>query len=197
MITGDSYIGSNRQHRLSDQVSANTDDENCGTKSSIHSPPGESRANSGTDAAREGDRANQQPRMLAKAWRRAAVVCGMTEHPSGPPIFAVRTLGGYNWSSQHDLCWPIGRHRDRPPRCLTVTLDEFISIAGYHRKHVIWRRCFSTMLVAQPGQASAAANLVLPAPGDLVRTMAPDQTDPNAACAPSSQLLLQGVATSI
>ena len=28
------------------------------------------------------------------------------------------------------------------PRCLTVTLDEFISIAGYHRKHVIWRRCF-------------------------------------------------------
>jgi hypothetical protein len=24
MITGDSYIGSNRQHRLSDQVSANT-----------------------------------------------------------------------------------------------------------------------------------------------------------------------------
>src|SRR5215469_1707630 len=25
MITGDSYIGSNRQHRLSDQVSANTD----------------------------------------------------------------------------------------------------------------------------------------------------------------------------
>jgi hypothetical protein len=23
-----------------------------------------------------------------------------------------------------------------------VTLDEFISIAGYHRKHVIWRRCF-------------------------------------------------------
>src|SRR5215831_17814851 len=28
------------------------------------------------------------------------------------------------------------------PRSLTVTLDEFISIAGYHRKHVIWRRCF-------------------------------------------------------
>jgi hypothetical protein len=44
---------------------------------------------------------------------------------------------------------------------------------------------------------TAAADLVLPAPGDLVRTMAPDQTDPNAACAPSSQLLLQGVATSI
>src|SRR6201984_362800 len=32
--------------------------------------------------------------------------------------------------------------RRPPPRCLTVTLDEFISIAGYHRKHVIWRRCF-------------------------------------------------------
>src|SRR5215467_8018564 len=31
---------------------------------------------------------------------------------------------------------------DRPPRCLTVTLDEFVSIAGYHRKHMIWRRCF-------------------------------------------------------
>src|SRR5215510_16332514 len=28
------------------------------------------------------------------------------------------------------------------PRSLTVTLDEFISIAGYHRKPVIWRRCF-------------------------------------------------------
>src|SRR5215469_2308451 len=28
------------------------------------------------------------------------------------------------------------------PRSLTVTLDEFISIAGYHRKHVIWRRYF-------------------------------------------------------
>jgi hypothetical protein len=38
---------------------------------------------------------------------------------------------------------------------------------------------------------------VLPPPGDLVRTMAPDQTDPNAACAPSSQLLLQSVATTI
>ena len=38
---------------------------------------------------------------------------------------------------------------------------------------------------------TAAADLVLPPPGDLVRTMAPDQTDPNAACAPSSQLLLQ------
>src|SRR5262249_31448075 len=33
-------------------------------------------------------------------------------------------------------------HRRSTPRCLTVTLDEFISIAGYHRKHVIWRRCF-------------------------------------------------------
>src|SRR6516164_8629547 len=43
---------------------------------------------------------------------------------------------------KHDLCWPIGRHRRPTPRCLTVTLDEFISIAGYHRKHVIWRRCF-------------------------------------------------------
>ena len=28
MITGDSYIGSNRQHRLSDQVSANTQEGN-------------------------------------------------------------------------------------------------------------------------------------------------------------------------
>jgi uncharacterized protein (DUF2126 family) len=44
---------------------------------------------------------------------------------------------------------------------------------------------------------TAAADLVLPPPGDLVRTMAPDQTDPNAACAPSSQLLLQSVATTI
>jgi len=38
---------------------------------------------------------------------------------------------------------------------------------------------------------------VLPQADDLVRTMAPDQTDPNAACASSSQLLLQGVATTI
>src|SRR5215469_6875393 len=37
---------------------------------------------------------------------------------------------------------------------------------------------------------TAAADPVLPRPGDLVRTMAPDQTDPNAAFAPSSQLLL-------
>jgi hypothetical protein len=28
---------------------------------------------------------------------------------------------------------------------------------------------------------TAAAHLVLPLPGDLVRTMVPDQTDPNAA----------------
>jgi hypothetical protein len=41
------------------------------------------------------------------------------------------------------------------------------------------------------------AHLVLPPPGDLVRTMAFDQTDPNAACASSSQVLLQGVATTI
>src|SRR5262249_29213802 len=34
---------------------------------------------------------------------------------------------------------------------------------------------------------TAAADPVLPPPGDLVRTMAPDQTDPNAACASSSQ----------
>src|SRR5207302_7463804 len=38
---------------------------------------------------------------------------------------------------------------------------------------------------------TAAAHLALSPPGDLVRTMAPDQTDPNAACASSSQLLLQ------
>src|SRR5215471_2202897 len=31
MITGDSYIGSNRQHRLSDQVSANTVDRRGAT----------------------------------------------------------------------------------------------------------------------------------------------------------------------
>ena len=31
---------------------------------------------------------------------------------------------------KHDLCWPIGRHRRPTPRRLTVTLDEFISIAG-------------------------------------------------------------------
>jgi hypothetical protein len=31
---------------------------------------------------------------------------------------------------------------------------------------------------------TAAADLVLPPPGDPMRTMAPDQTDPNAACAP-------------
>jgi ketosteroid isomerase-like protein len=36
---------------------------------------------------------------------------------------------------------------------------------------------------------TGAAYLVLPPPGDLVRTIAPDQTGPNAACASSSQLL--------
>src|SRR6478736_9820853 len=36
---------------------------------------------------------------------------------------------------------------------------------------------------------TGAAHLVLPPPGDLVRTIAPDQTGPNAACASSSQLL--------
>src|ERR1700726_4056416 len=56
-------------------------------------------------------------------------------------------LGGFKWSSQHDLCWPVGRHRNCPPHCITVTvtgsdLDEFFSIAGYHRKHAIRRRSF-------------------------------------------------------
>src|SRR5690242_14664880 len=36
---------------------------------------------------------------------------------------------------------------------------------------------------------TGAAHLVLPPPGDLVRTIAPDRTGPNAACASSSQLL--------
>jgi hypothetical protein len=44
---------------------------------------------------------------------------------------------------------------------------------------------------------TTAAHLVLPPPGDLVRTMALGQTDSNAAYASSSQLLLQGVATTI
>src|SRR5690242_2902548 len=35
---------------------------------------------------------------------------------------------------------------------------------------------------------TGAAHLVLPPPADLVRTIAPDQTGPNAACASSSQL---------
>src|SRR5438045_9332834 len=43
----------------------------------------------------------------------------------------------------------------------------------------------------------AVAHLLLLPPDDLVRTMAPDQTDPNAACASSSQLLLRGIATTI
>jgi hypothetical protein len=42
-----------------------------------------------------------------------------------------------------------------------------------------------------------AAHLVLPPLADLVKTKAPDQTDPNAACASSSQLLLQGVTMTI
>ena len=55
--------------------------------------------------------------------------------------------GRIQGSSQHDLRWPIGRHRRLTPRGLTVTvtssdLDEFISIAGYHRKHAIRRRSF-------------------------------------------------------
>src|SRR5262249_25538325 len=42
-------------------------------------------------------------------------------------------LGRFNSSSRHDLCWPIWRHRRSTLRCLTVTFDEFISIAGYRR----------------------------------------------------------------
>src|SRR5215469_5700987 len=54
----------------------------------------------------------------------------------------------------------IGRHRRPTPRCLTVTLDEFISIAGYHRKHVIWRRCFRQCWWPNLDQHSAVLGLV-------------------------------------
>src|SRR6516164_10117931 len=61
---------------------------------------------------------------------------------------------------KHDLCWPIGRHRRPTPRCLTVTLDEFISIAGYHRKHVIWRRRFRRCWWPNLDKHSAVLGLV-------------------------------------
>jgi hypothetical protein len=60
-------------------------------------------------------------------------------------------------------------------------------------------RCAASSLAMPAAIAArtAAAHLVLPPPDDLVRIMAFDQTDPNADCASSSQLLLQGVATTI
>src|SRR6516225_8521345 len=51
-------------------------------------------------------------------------------------------------------------HRRPTPRCLTVTLDEFISIAGYHRKHVIWRRCFRRCWWPNLDKHSAVLGLV-------------------------------------
>jgi hypothetical protein len=41
-----------------------------------------------------------------------------------------------------------------------VTLDEFISIAGYHRKHVIWRRCFRRCWWPNLDKHSAVLGLV-------------------------------------
>src|SRR5499427_3956873 len=67
---------------------------------------------------------------------------------------------GLKWSSQHGLCWPIGRHRSATPRCLTVTLEEFISIAGYHPKHVTWRRCFRRCWWPNLDKHSAVLGLV-------------------------------------
>ena len=34
---------------------------------------------------------------------------------------AVVVDGGFKWSSQHDLCWPIGQYRKLTPYCLTAT----------------------------------------------------------------------------
>src|SRR5215831_16589281 len=70
-----------------------------------------------------------------------------------------------NWADSTDrrntdLCWPIGRHRRPTPRCLTVTLDEFISMAGYHRKHVIWHRCFRRCWWPNLDKHSAVLGLV-------------------------------------
>jgi hypothetical protein len=41
-----------------------------------------------------------------------------------------------------------------------VTLDEFISIAGYHRKHVIWPRCFRRCWWPNLDKHSAVLGLV-------------------------------------
>lgn len=41
-----------------------------------------------------------------------------------------------------------------------MTLDEFISIAGYHRKHVIWRRCFRRCWWPNLDKHSAVLGLV-------------------------------------
>jgi hypothetical protein len=72
---------------------------------------------------------------------------------------------GLKWSSQHDLCWPVGRHRNCPPHCITVTvtgsdLDEFFSIAGYHRKHAIRRRSFRRCWWPNLDKHSAVLGLV-------------------------------------
>jgi len=57
MITGDSYIGSNRQHRLSDQVSANTDYPRAGSARG----PAVSRASSTLrDSGRKSSKPEQQ-----------------------------------------------------------------------------------------------------------------------------------------
>jgi hypothetical protein len=41
-----------------------------------------------------------------------------------------------------------------------VTLDEFISIVGYHRKHVIWHRCFRRCWWPNLDKHSAVLGLV-------------------------------------
>ena len=41
-----------------------------------------------------------------------------------------------------------------------MTLDEFLSIAGYHRKHVIWHRCFRRCWWPNLDKHSAVLGLV-------------------------------------
>ena len=75
---------------------------------------------------------------LPLAERRAQVLSRM-------PLAAPARSAGSSWTRPSTaLCLSMLGHQaggtgDRPRVGFTVTLEESI---GYHRKHVIWRRCF-------------------------------------------------------
>src|SRR5215813_12830381 len=64
------------------------------------------------------------------------------------------------WLIVATQCWHIGRHRRPTPRCLTVTQEEFNFDRRYHRKHVIWHRCFRRCWWPNLDKHSAVLGLV-------------------------------------
>src|SRR5215471_10574416 len=134
-----------------------------------------------------------------------------TRRNSSAAALAARAAHGRGFRPQN--CGAVSRCSVRPGRMLTVArLPRFYNkfrlqsdrstsnaerAAGRKLARLLRRIAAHSPYLPQSQPRTAAADPVLPPPGDLVRTMAPDQTDPNAACAPSSQLLLQSVATTI